>query len=140
MRKYLFRGKRKDNKEWVYGDLLQTEKDFKKVMQIVDWSKQPVTHEVDAESVGQLVKECDGVKYFEGDIAWVKDESRTVMILTWIDEYGLFGWLIPEEYEQNKAGNLDFDKVLFWTYAFSDDTAKDIELIGNTTDGPELLK
>lgn len=133
----IFRGIRKDNNDWVYGDLM-TEYVHHEGLTIVQHGC--IYNEVNPETVGQLVKEYNGARCFEGDIGRTKDEGKLIIILTWIDQHSLFGWLTPEEYEQNKAGNLDFDKVLFWTYAFSDDSAKGIEVIGNIYDNPELLK
>ena len=50
-REIKFRGKRIDNGEWVYGDLLHSEKNFKKTISILDWS-QP-----DGENIQEVLKD-----------------------------------------------------------------------------------
>jgi len=143
----MYRGKRIDNGKWVYGTPIMSvnnrtymihgaTEDSINTQNIVEF----YYCEVDTQTVGQLVKEHNGVRYFDGDIGRTKDEAKLIVILTWINKFSLFGWLTPEEYEQNKSGTLDFDKVLFWTYAFDDNAADGIEIIGNVTDNPELLK
>ena len=76
MRTILFRGKKTDTKEWIFGDLIQLEKDFKKVVEILDWSKVDNKKKsksdltVIPETVGQYtgVDDKNGTKIFEHDI------------------------------------------------------------------------
>lgn len=55
-----FRGQKTDTKEWIFGDLIQLEKEFKKVVEILDWSKVENTNKsksdltVIQETVGQF--------------------------------------------------------------------------------------
>ena len=73
-RTILFRGQLVDTKEWIFGDLIQLERDFTKVVEILDWSKvdnkkkSKTDLTVIPETVGQFVSKKNNVKIFEGDI------------------------------------------------------------------------
>lgn len=133
MREILFRGKRKDNGEWVYGFYCPACFGFfpcspaiisKELMDSGCWKPE----EVIPETVGQYTGLTDknGKKIFEGDIVkglFVFGEISSVVIF----KYGSFGieW------------NIDEIKVLD---PFLGLRNIECEVIGNIHDNPELLK
>jgi uncharacterized phage protein (TIGR01671 family) len=70
MREILFRGKRKDNGEWVYGCILHYGSGAGEHFYIVVGSMIPGFVKVISETVGQFIglTDSNGAKIFEGDI------------------------------------------------------------------------
>jgi hypothetical protein len=117
MRESLFRGKRADNGEWIEGFLV---KKFDK-WYIYDFDFLPYSSEITPETVGQYTGLTDkkGKKMFEGDI--IKDRFDDIGQIEYKPKYVAF---IIQGWETGFA---------FWV-------KKDIEVIGNIHDNPELLK
>lgn len=129
MREILFRGKRNDSSEWVYGNFVRgCVDDF---AYIVEFGNKELCRnyvEVIPETVGQYTGLTDknGKKIFDGDIVkglFVFGEISSVVIF----KYGSFGieW------------NIDEIKVLD---PFLGLRNIECEVIGNIHDNPELLK
>lgn len=120
MREILYRGKCKDNGEWVEGVAFPGE----------DWSiticrRNPIDgsfdgDEVDPASVGQYIGLIDknGTKIFEGDIARVFDGEYINGVVRYSLEHGSF--------------TINNTSLLYWL--------PDVEIVGNVYDDPELLR
>lgn len=117
MRESLFRGKRADNGEWIEGFLV---KKFDK-WYIYDFDFLPYSSEITPETAGQYTGLTDknGKNIFEGDI--IKDRFDDIGQIEYKPKYAAF---IIQGWETGFA---------FWV-------KKDIEVIGNIHDNPELLK
>lgn len=91
MREILFKAKRKDNNEWVYGWLLKTKYDTKRIFirtfpnKDDDYENYVVIPETICEYTGLTDK--NGVKIFEGDIIENKIGGKGIVKF---DEYGSF--------------------------------------------------
>lgn len=130
-REIKFRGKRVDNGEWVYGDLMQNyvhHEGFKTIVQAGC-----VYYKVIPETVGQFtgLKDKTGKEIYEGDrVKFIAIEdnkkcnkSDAIGTIEWDDEDAGF-------YIFNDADW--FPHVKFWF-------AEQIEIIGTIHDTPELL-
>ena len=154
MRDILFRGKRKDNGEWVYGYLLKgnlayivTDADMEYMVVSLACTACMELVEVIPETVGQFTGLTDknGKKIFEGDILKVaisetaKDEKGhryykgnkefVYWSVEWVNFVTYLGWRV---YGANRRFNSKLScSLLANCYA---------EVIGNIHDNPELLK
>ena len=125
-REIKFRGKRIDNGEWVYGDLIHY---FKEEVGIIPQNE--YYEQVHPETIGQYtgLKDRDGKKIYENDIVRVsaigyRTESGVY------DIYSIrFAWGSFYLYDLNSG----FDDLL-------QDVSDECEIIGNIHEHPELLK
>ena len=124
MREIIFRGKRADNGEWVYGSLITERNMFDgnlMTMHIQDIEEPYDDNLIDDETVGQFTGLTDknGTKIFEGDILkglYANGNAEVEMINgSWVGYAGK-GWT-------------DIGYVV-----------DRVELIGNVHDNPELLQ
>ena len=129
-REILFRGKRADTKEWIYGDVQQNVDAVKIREQEQSIQRIAKSFVVIPETVGQYTGLTDihGVKIFEGDIIEAHldelfPDLATTLIVVWSD-YGWFG--------RDMDGNVD-SLERKWVSDF-------FEIIGNIHDNPELLE
>ncbi len=140
MREIEFRGKRKDNGEWVYGYLIVDEISdkyyiFSKGNSCNETDRigeegllHILTFEVIPETVGQYtrLKDKKGKKIFEGDI--VKDQYCIYEVV--YDGNGYYIQVVKLLKECGTAKGLLYDLSDY----------KDLEIIGNIYDNPELLE
>ena len=125
MREILFRGKRTDTGEWVYGDLLNVGVDYYYAIRTYGGREHGQVNAVNEKTVGQYTGLTDknGKKIFEGDIVRYGD---TVHEVVFEQRYGTayFG-LVYSPLETLPCGHYQ--------------DLRQIEVIGNITDNPELL-
>ena len=141
MYKYLFKGKRKDNGEWIEGFLLKecnhstcswnlaieykTERSGIFAYEVA---------EVIPETVGQFTGLTDknGKNIFEGNICRFREWSKGDMC-----------WIGKVHYEHQQfviSGNKNKECANPFTLAMSRFTSENIEIIGDIYDNPELLE
>lgn len=132
MREILFRGKRKDNSEWVYGCLLidESKDDERKYKIQPKLDVQLFAYPVIPETIGQYtgLQDKNGVKIFEGDVVQEDD--------------------VIHEKEIQAKGNIGIVKFVkgCWIVEFNNlwdflqTNCSTITIIGNIHDNPELLK
>lgn len=126
-RQIKFRGKRLDNDEWVYGDLIHIDKsDIGIVTDYDHWQG----CRVDPETVGQFsgLLDRNGKEIYEGDIILYGYTIKNVVVF----RHGAFGYLVDGVVFISYAGNTNF--------TFNPlDRSKEHEVIGNIFDNPDLL-
>lgn len=138
MREILFRGKRRDNGEWVVGQLIRYNDGRARIVETgenvfcyeMDISIiQTVAHHVIPETVGQYTGLCkNGKKIFEGDIAKEKDVIHNGEIQIKGDTYAV---------EMAEGCWFATCGEVMW---FLGEKSKELEIIGNIHDNPELLE
>ena len=130
MREILFRGKRLDNGDWVYGYYVHIGPvSCQRAYIIPEYASSLYVNEVDPSTVGQYtgLKDKNGKRIFEGDVAKVlQGKDKDIAYVGF--ENGAF-MLYP------KTGNI-YERTL-WEYWYND---WDVEVIGNIHDNPELLE
>ena len=145
-REILFRGKRKDNGEWICGDLLQdVESGICAIVSYVNLGgnihdlSESCIFAVIPEIVGQYTGLTDknGVKIFEGDIVKGTAYSATrIGVIVWIDEISSFG--VRRVNAPNPTAWVNSSILRCVSLGKTDEFAA--EVIGNIHDNPELLK
>ena len=126
-----FRGKNKDTNEWVYGDLVQCMSDDIKIVN----SNRPESlsyriTDIQSDTVGQFTGLLDknGKEIYEGDI--VKTKGNWGGVVTW-NSRGYF--YINDGYYTEEPDLLPLGSLNCYV-------RRDIEIVGNIHDNPELLK
>lgn len=126
--RYLFRGKRKDNGEWIQGYLYGIWE-----RRYILWGMTndiPNMVEVDPSTVCQCTggKDKNSKLIYENDIA--KDDKGNLYKAFWQDNHYQFSWMCVKSEKLPIGAKWNFD--CFRGY--------EMEVIGNAFDNPELLE
>ena len=126
MREILFRGKKNDSGEWVYGNLFNPDKSDTPTQICMGTHIVRICYEIDPETVGQYTGLTDknGRKIFEGDIVRYGDTIHRV-VFEQRNGTAYFGLVYSS-----------FETLPFGHYQ----DLKQIKVIGNIYDNPELLE
>lgn len=150
-REHLYRGKRKDNGEWIYGSLISlTQDDFivsidhyntvdiglrEKLLCNALWEHNDFD-KVKSETAGEYTGLIDknGNKIFEGDICF--DDVATVQIV-WIDDHFQWGCKVLKKSSGANTVGLVFP---LWQWNNCEMNGnRQLEILGNIHNNPELL-
>lgn len=139
MRGILFRGKRIDNGEWVYGDLVQSPACC--IFQIYEQDVCGDNFSVDPSTIGQYTGLTDknGKKIFEGDIVhYIYDSGKEN---GWkVDQNSIIKWDFSGFYMDGIFGSNKYACRSGWLENIVCNGGKFFEVIGNIHDNPELLE
>lgn len=130
MREILFRGKRTDTGEWVYGDLLNVGVDYDYAIRTYGGREHGQVNAVNEKTVGQYTGLTDrnGKKIFEGDIVKAQDEIFGSPFC-----YGITGKIVYDEC----AYFIEPKNPIESQWLFNECAV--YEVIGNIHDNPELI-
>lgn len=124
--RYLFRGKRKDNGEWVEGCLLKT------------WGALWI-FSIDEKTADLIIPsticQCTGLKDKNGKLIWENDICDRKEQYPEIVEYRDGDWTLDYSYASHKESGACYCNLGFYA-----EERKCIEVIGNIFDNPELLE
>lgn len=130
MREIKFRGKRTDNGEWVYGNLVRGCDE--KYAYIVEFGNKEVCRnyvDVNPETVGQYtgLKDKNGTKIFEGDIVDVLYDVKYIGVAA--ERIGVFEVVFHNGCFMKQKGGVRYHFI----------PSDKCTVIGNIYDNPELL-
>lgn len=146
MREILFRGKRVDNNEWVYGYYFQGFTGTPYILVMHDHIlKMTEFYEVNPTTVGQYVNLLDknGEEIFESDI--VIQENNIIFGKHFPGCVGIVGWMYSQLIVMACCPQGGTWSALTGRYyllndkKYREEDATDWEVIGNVYDNPELL-
>lgn len=145
MREILFRGKRVDNGEWVYGNFcMDAREQFDNVcccdgfIRLYDKNKGKMqTHEVERATVGQYtgMNDKNGQRIFEGDIVritWYAFERKPV--------HGIYDVVYVTCGFYVKQNDRLRGLLISYATAKTQNCGIEVEVIGNIHDNPKLVE
>ena len=131
--RYLFRGKRIDNGEWVEGHLITDEKDDLKcfIGYIMGTDEDGTPHDLDVVQVDSTtICQCTGLKDKNGKLIWENDVIRCnykTSIVKWEKSEWRIKWIDEDVWRR------DLD---YWV----NESKREVNVVGNIFDNPELLE
>ena len=138
MREYKFRGRRLDNKNWVYGYAIKVgyehqryyiadERDETKLRRLAAKTVDIRCVEVDPRTIGQYVGKINGEKVYKDDIAKITQAcgEETIGTVVWDEEHLYYALDIGYE---------------LWDFGNIVECEHEIEVLGNIWDNPKLLE
>lgn len=146
--RYISRGKRKDNGEWVVGYLIKGNQTYIATTEAINYMVVSTSYmasielvEVIPKTVGQCtgLKDKNGKLIFEGDVVKLTDTNNNIEWKAYVvfgNPYGEFNWGWNLMYIGEKT-KVDTD-ILLWTEM--EETGAYCEVIGNVHNNPELLE
>ena len=134
--RYLYRGKRVDNGEWVEGHLITDEKDDLKyfIGYVLGTDEDGSPHDLDAVQVDpSTICQCTGLKDKNGTLIWendiIENDKGNLYKAFWQDDHYQFSWVCVKSEKLPIGAKWNFE--CFRGY--------EMEVIGNIFDNPELF-
>lgn len=139
MRDILFRGRRRDNGAWIYGDLRHWHNGEIAIVGLTNTTNSIAGYEVDHATVGQFtgITDKNGKNIFDGDVVEVRTQDTGELRRAEI-RFGEFADINSDE-ECYIGFYIAFDGVTTTAYQLKEYT-NFVEIIGNIHDNPELLE
>ena len=135
--RYLYRAKRKDNREWVEGYLVYDNFDHEcRIVIELDYSTGTCFHTMMAPRVDQsTICQCTGLKDKNGKMIWENDICDRKEKYPEIVNYHDGDWTLDYSYASNNESGFNYCNLGFYV------TERNcVEVIGNIFDNPELLE
>lgn len=144
--RYLFRGKRLDNGEWVYGNLIRSN-DSEVGYEAIIIPTNDSNMYTKGGSIGDLgfenwykvnettICQCTGFKDKNGNLIWENDICDRKEEYPEIVKYNKGDWTLDYSYSKDKESGYCFCNLGFYVLE-----RKCVEVIGNVFDNPELLE
>lgn len=125
--RFLSRGKRIDNGEWVIGNRIDSPDGRVAITETSgEWELY--------ECIPGTICQCTGLKDKNGNLIWendiVKDKNGNLYKAFWQDNYYQFSWICIKSNSLPVGAKWDFYSIKSF----------EIEVIGNVFDNPELLE